>query len=51
MYARKRDRMLMQEKWSKRKGSEFDDPTTFILKNLENIDQGNVKLHIYNNTK
>uniref|UniRef100_H2Z3S7 Outer dynein arm-docking complex subunit 4 n=1 Tax=Ciona savignyi TaxID=51511 RepID=H2Z3S7_CIOSA len=38
MYARKRDRMLMQQKWSNRKTDRISDPTTFILKNLEEID-------------
>nr|CAB3267330.1 tetratricopeptide repeat protein 25 [Phallusia mammillata] len=38
MYARKRDRMMMQQKWSNRKSDSISDPTTFILKNLEDID-------------
>jgi len=38
MYARKRDRMLMQQKWAN-KATRIDDPTIFILKNLEEIDQ------------
>ncbi|XP_039274480.1 outer dynein arm-docking complex subunit 4-like isoform X2 [Styela clava] len=41
MYARKRDKALMQQKWSNRKATDatYDDPTKFILKNLEEIDQ------------
>ncbi|CAK8674799.1 outer dynein arm-docking complex subunit 4-like isoform X2 [Clavelina lepadiformis] len=39
MYARKRDRMLMQQKWSNRKTERISDPTKFILKNLDEIDQ------------
>nr|XP_002129888.1 tetratricopeptide repeat protein 25 isoform X2 [Ciona intestinalis] len=38
MYARKRDRLMMQQKWSNRKTDRISDPTTFILKNLEEID-------------
>ena len=38
MYARKRDRMLMQQKWA-HKATRIDDPTAYILKNLEDIDQ------------
>lgn len=41
MYARKRDRTLMQQKWSNRKTDPHaSDRTKFILKNLEEIDQG-----------
>jgi len=38
MYARKRDRLLMQQKWSNRKTESITDPTSVILKNLEDID-------------
>ena len=38
MYARKRDKLLMQQKWA-HKTPRIDDPTIFILKNLEDIDQ------------
>lgn len=42
MYARKRDRALMNKKWSNRKHSaSYDEPTKSILNNLEEIDQGN----------
>lgn len=42
MYARKRDRALMNQKWSNRKkaDSSYDEPTKSILNNLEEIDQG-----------
>lgn len=43
MYARKRDRALMNRKWSNQKNStsSYDEPTKSILNNLEEIDQGN----------
>ncbi|MEE6512724.1 hypothetical protein FKM82_019915 [Ascaphus truei] len=38
IYARERDRKIMQQKWSREKGKP-SDPTRDILKNLEEIDQ------------
>lgn len=47
MYARKRDRQLMQQKWSNRKADQAKrDPTKFILRNLDEIDKGRICLSI-----
>ena len=43
MYARKRDRMLLEEQWN-RKQVHMMDPTSFILKNLDDIDSCKVSL-------
>ena len=43
IYARERDRKLMQEKWSKgRLHSSPSDPTQYVLKSLEEIDGGDM---------
>ncbi|XP_043910488.1 outer dynein arm-docking complex subunit 4-like isoform X1 [Protopterus annectens] len=39
IYARDRDRKLMQQKWNRSKQSKPSDPTKYILKSLEEIDQ------------
>ena len=38
MYARKRDQKLLQGRWSSRPEKDIE-PTSFILKNLEQIDR------------
>ncbi|XP_029429619.1 tetratricopeptide repeat protein 25 isoform X2 [Rhinatrema bivittatum] len=38
IYARDRDRRLMQQKWSRNKKSKPSDPTRYILKSLDEID-------------
>jgi len=43
MYARKRDRVLMQQKWNRK--DRISDPATFILKNLEEIDNCETSLN------
>jgi len=55
MYARKRDKMMMQRKWSSRPQT-GPEPTAFILKNLEKIDaylaegKGRESLQLANST-
>ncbi|XP_064843448.1 outer dynein arm-docking complex subunit 4 isoform X2 [Oncorhynchus masou masou] len=38
IYARERDRKLMQQKWNKTRQNPPSDPTRFVLKSLEEID-------------
>ncbi|XP_036406300.1 tetratricopeptide repeat protein 25 [Megalops cyprinoides] len=38
VYARERDRRLMQQKWNKTQQSPPSDPTAYVLKSLEEID-------------
>ncbi|XP_056144360.1 outer dynein arm-docking complex subunit 4 [Lampris incognitus] len=38
IYARERDRKIMQQKWNKTRQSSISDPTRFVLKSLEEID-------------
>lgn len=40
IYARERDRKLMQQKWNKTRQNPPSDPTRFVLKSLEEIDAG-----------
>ncbi|CAB1337440.1 unnamed protein product [Coregonus sp. 'balchen'] len=40
IYARERDRKLMQQKWNKTRQNPPSDPTRFVLQSLEEIDAG-----------
>ena len=40
IYARERERKLMQQKWNKTRHKPPSDPTRFVLKSLEEIDAG-----------
>ncbi|XP_045065599.1 outer dynein arm-docking complex subunit 4 isoform X2 [Coregonus clupeaformis] len=43
IYARERDRKLMQQRWNKTRQNPPSDPTRFVLKSLEEIDAGNAE--------
>lgn len=42
IYARERDRKLLQQQWNRKRNRPPSDPTFYILKNLEEIDTGDL---------